>query len=65
MQLCLNYSEKRNYLQIIPISAKDFAYLFHIAGKIIECNKPYLLLLAEEIQTDKTEYLQSLETPRD
>ena len=65
MHLCLNYSEKRNYLEIIPISAKDFAYLFHIAGKIIECDKLYLLSLAEEIQTDKTEYLQSLETPRD
>ena len=27
--------------------------------------KLYLLLLAEKIQTDKKEYLQSLETPRD
>ena len=65
MCFCLNYSEKRNYLEIIPISAKDFAYLFHIAGKIIECDKLYLLLLAEKIQTDKKEYLQGLETPRD
>lgn len=64
MCFCLNYSEKSNYLETIPVSVKNFAYLFCIARKILECDKLYLLL-TDEIQTDKKEYLQSLETPRD
>ena len=65
MCFCLNYSEKSNYLEIITVSVKNFAYLFRIASKILECDKLYLFLQTDEIQTDKKEYLQSLEIPRD
>ena len=42
-----------------------FSHFFYIARKILECDKLHLFLLMDEIQTDKKEYLQSLETTRD
>ena len=35
----LNYSEKRNYLETIPVAVKNFAHLFYIASQILECDK--------------------------
>ena len=35
----LNYSEKSNYLETIPVAVKNFAHLFYIASQILECDK--------------------------
>ena len=50
---------------MIPFAVKNFAHLFYVVSKILECGKLNLFLLTDEIQTDKKEYLQSLETTRD
>ena len=48
-----NYSEKSNPLEIIPVTVKNFAHFFCITNKILECDKLYLFLFRDEIQTDK------------
>ena len=55
----LNYSKKK---QLSWDHSRNFAHLFYIASKALECDKLHLSLLTDKIQADKKEYLQISKT---
>ena len=62
MYFYLNYSDKSNHLERIPIAVKNSDCLLCMTSQILESDKLHHFLLSDCTRIDDNEYLESLET---
>ena len=48
----LNYSDKSNHMEIIPVIVENIDHLFCMTTKILESDKLYLFLLSDSTRID-------------
>ena len=52
MEFWLNYSDKSNHMEIIPVTVENIDHLFCMTTKILESDKLYLFLLSDATRID-------------
>ena len=62
MYFWLNYSDKNNHIDRIPVAVKNIDHLLRMTSEIIESEKLFLFLLSDGTRIDDKKYLESLAT---
>ena len=60
MYFWLNYSNKNNHVERIPVSVKNNGHHFCMVSKVFQSDEPHLFLLSGGTRVDDSEYLQTL-----
>ena len=62
IQFWLNFCDRNNHIERIPVGVKNIDRLFRMASEMIESDKLHLLLISDCTLIEDNEYLESLET---
>ena len=60
MYFWLNYCDKKNYIEKIPVAVKNIDHLFNLASEMLGADNLHLLLVFDGTRIDNNEYLSSL-----
>ena len=59
MYFWLNYSNKNNHIERIPVAVKNIDHLFRMASEITESNKLHLFLFSGGTRFDDNKYVKA------